>query len=79
MNLKLYNKYVVTLVFSLGFVLMGYAEKTLPKPEARAATPGVPPPGAQVPIDDYIPYLFIVAFSTGIYFYSKPDKKQAID
>ncbi|RXG33017.1 hypothetical protein [Leeuwenhoekiella marinoflava] len=70
MNVKLYTKYVVALAFAIGFVGMGYSKGAPPPP--------IPPPvGAQVPIDDYIPSLFFIAFIAGIYFYSRLDKKQA--
>ncbi|RXG17991.1 hypothetical protein DSM03_101669 [Leeuwenhoekiella aestuarii] len=77
MNFRLYTKYVVALAFAIGFVCMGYAEKTPPAPEARAAAPPPLPPGLMVPIDDYIPYLLIIAFFAGVYFYSKHNKNQA--
>lgn len=75
MNLKLYNKYVVALVFSLGFIYMGYSQDDDPPSPTN-----IPPPfGEPLPIDDYIPYLLIIAFFAGVYFYSKHDKNQATD
>ena len=76
MIFRLYIKYVVTLAFAIGFVFVGYSQKKPPLPQTKADDPvvGLPSP---VPIDDYIPFLFIVAFSAGVYFYSKHDKNQA--
>ena len=75
MNLRLYKKYVVTLAFAVGFMFMGYSKKkeTPPAPQTKE---DAPPIGLPLPIDDYIPYLFLSALCAGIYVYNKIDKKQ---
>ncbi|MEH6658005.1 hypothetical protein [Leeuwenhoekiella marinoflava] len=65
----------ITYIFLFCAMLVGYSQKeeTLPPPQQKN---DFPPVGLPLPIDDYIPFLFIVALSAGVYFYSKPDRNQ---
>lgn len=64
MRSKLYT-YVVTLILIVGAMYMGYGQSPPP--------PAIPPPGLQVPIDDYIPHLLILGVFIGGYFFYKTD------
>ena len=77
MRLKLYT-YVVTLILIVGVKTVVYAEdKNPPSPGARNASPGAPPPpGLQVPIDDYIPHLLILGVLIGGYFFYKAERQK---
>ncbi|HBO28850.1 MAG: hypothetical protein CMF34_10910 [Leeuwenhoekiella sp.] len=75
MRLKLYT-YVVTLILIVGVKTVVYAEdKNPPPPNARSVGPP-PPVGAQVPIDDYIPYLLILGIFIGGYFFYKAERQK---